>query len=269
MLTENQQTFSLIIDFEATGVDVKKDRITEIGAWMVETDTLLPLDVYSGLVYDTDYPELSPEVEGLTHITNAQLKAEGIPLVQHMYKMWDMFSEYFKYLEYIVAYNKSFDEELFKAEAERVALGLTNTGNLFLQVPWLCAMRDVESNYNFKCWKLSHLAVDRGVDVIASELHRAVGDVKLTRKVLAENNISLHDMYKFQQEPWVYIQAQIPAPWKDGGAGRDQAKALGFSWERAQGDDRVFEKTWVKRVKEHQVGTETERAPFRVVRITL
>lgn len=264
---ENQQSFSILIDFEATGVDPKSDRVTEIGAVLVETSTLLPLKVFSSLVYESDYKPLDPVVQKLTNITDDDLKKEGKSLAEALTLMGEEFMPELHNVDYVVAYNKDFDENIFKTECERTAASMTVAGNVLFNSTWLCAMRDVETNYNFKCWKLSHLAIDRGVEVNPKNLHRAVDDVLLMRRMLLAADAKLSEMSTFQTLPWVYLQAQIPAPWVDGGKGRDQAKALGYSWEKCSGDDRVFEKTWVKRVKEHKVGEEIEQAPFRAVRI--
>lgn len=258
---------SLLIDFEATGKDNTQDRITEIGAMLVDTDSLEIQGTFSQLVWDKSYPKLTAEVEQITGITQHELSTQGTPLPAAMDSMYEVFADRWEDIEFIVAYNADYDSGLYRAEAVRNVL-TNHVTHAKLSGQWLCAMKDIESNYKYRSWKLAHIALDKMVAVDPKDLHRAINDVILMHKMLQASPESLRDVHEFKTTPWVYLQAQVPKPWVDGGVGVAEAKKLGFSWERAAGDDRVFEKTWVKRVKEKDVAGQIDGASFRVVRIT-
>lgn len=258
---------SLLIDFEATGKDNTQDRITEIGAMLVDTASLEIQGTFSQLVWDKTYPKLTAEVEAITGITQHELSTEGVDLPTALDSLYSVFADRWEDIEFIIAYNADYDAGLYRAEAVRNVCD-THQVHAKLSGPWLCAMRDMESNYKFKSWKLSHIAIDKMVAVNPKNLHRAINDVILMHQMLCASPESIRDMHSFKTTPWVYLQAQVPKPWVDGGVGVAEAKKLGFSWERATGDDRVFEKTWVKRVKEKDVAGQIDSASFRVVRIT-
>jgi hypothetical protein len=153
-------------------------------------------------------------------------------------------------LDAVVAYNAQFDRQMFMAEVMRGAWLLNPRIKLMAEVPWVCAMEDAESNYAFKCWRLSHLALDKGVAVNPADLHRAVADVELMRKMLVQSGETYDSLLTYNRDPWCVIQALVEAPWKDGGRGTTAAKQLGFTWERVKGSDVVYEKSWVRRVKQ-------------------
>jgi hypothetical protein len=50
--------------------------------------------------------------------------------------------------------------------------------------------------------------------------------------------------------------------------GKAQAQKIGYSWQTARGTDGpVFDKCWVKRVKENEIEAEKARAPFKITRL--
>lgn len=251
---------SLIIDFESTGVDTKTARITEIGAAIVHTETLEIQDRFNCLVYEEDYI-ITPDVTKVTGITIELLKEIGVPFT----KAIDLLSQKVNgSVKHVIAYNSKYDENLFAAEIRRHNLELHPTANWLLSAPWLCAMEDIETNYGYKCWKLSHLSLDYGVAVDPSKLHRAINDVELTVELMKAAKATITDMHKFHHTPWVYLGAAVRKPWEDGGESVAKAKARGFSWERAKGDDKVHPKRWVKKVKAHTVEAELNMIEFNV-----
>ncbi len=259
-----QESFNLLIDFEATNLDTAIARPIEVGLCIVDQNWNHVLS-HSGFIYDEGYPkELSKEVQEITGIDPAILQLEGVPFVKILQEFEEAAKEYLPKIKYVVAYNREYDETLFKAEALRTPLGMTKAGNLLLQLPWICAMRDVEKNYKKKCWTQSHLALDYGIAVDPKELHRAINDVYLMRKILAHVGLSADDIYSFQREPTLVLQALIPSPWTDQGKGRDEAKKLGYSWEKAKGVEGTFPKAWVKAIKERNLEEEIKSAPFKV-----
>lgn len=256
-------SFNILIDFEATSIKPAEARPIEVGLCIVDEKWNHVLS-HSGFIYQDDYPKLSQEVQDITGIDPAILQLEGTDFAKILTEFGDAAANLLPQIKYVIAYNREYDETLFKAESLRVPIGMTKAGNLMLQLPWLCAMRDIEKNHRKKCWTQSHLALDYGIAVDPKELHRAISDVYLMRKILAHVDISADDIYSFQREPTFVLQALIPTPWSDGGAGRDAAKKVGYSWEKVKGSDTVYPKAWVKGVKERALDDEIKSAPFKV-----
>lgn len=252
---------TLLIDFESTGVDTNNDRIIEIGAQLVD-ENWEKLGQVSCLVKGEDFPPLSHDIVRITKISQEVLDKEALKPAQAYNLLASLAGPE---LSYVVAFNRVFDENIFKSEVSRMAFGMIPEINLLIQTPWLCAMVDIESNYNFKSWRLAHLALEYEVAVNPKELHRAINDVELMRRMLIATGVKANDMYAFQKMPWVFLRALIPAPWEDNGKGKAEAQKLGYSWETARGTDGPkFEKAWVKRVKQSRVEEEIKQATFKV-----
>lgn len=263
----NQQTFSIILDFESTGVDTNTARPIELGVMLVDSKTWKEEAAASYLLWDKDYPELTEEVEKLTSILHSHVSQVGVKMVDALADLSEAWSMYLPLVDFIVAYNRDYDEVLMKNEAKRVDIKSTPAGNCFLNKPWLCAMRDVEENMKYKCLKLSHLALDHGVPVDPSVLHRAMGDVRLTQQMLAKLAVPANDIYTYQCTPSVAVQALIPAPYQDGGKGKELAVKRGYSWEVPRGTQEKYDKAWVKKIKLPAYDKEVCEAPFKVRKI--
>lgn len=256
----------LLIDFEATGLDTKTSRTLEIGAMVVHDD----FTVHEGhaaqvstLVWESGYPALIDEVKKVTGITEEMLLAEARPPLQAFSLLGDLVTNDIKH---VVAFNRAYDENLFREEMFRHELTMDPRMNWLLSSPWLCAMVDIEKNYEFKSWRLAHLALEYGVTVNPKILHRAINDVELMRQMLVASGTTIKDMYDFQQMPWVYVRALCKKPWEDNGESTAKAKLRGYSWEQCKGDEtgKKFDKCWVKRVKQKYVALEEQQAPFQV-----
>jgi len=255
----------LLIDFESTGIDPKTARILEIGARVATNDFKMFGQHLSILVHDDDYPDLSEEVQRVTHITPDMLEEAYVPRAafQALGELVD------QDIEFVIAYNTAYDAVLFKEEMFRHNLSMNPQMSWLLTVPWLCAMSDIETNYAFKSWKQMHIALEYGVTVNPRLLHRALADVDLMHEILLASGTNPQAMFDFQCDPWIYVVAKVDKPWLDDGRSTTLAKASGYQWERAKGDysDRVFSKQWVKRVKSKNYEQELT-LPFKVERIT-
>lgn len=256
----------LLIDFESTGIDTKTARITEIGAMVVD-DSFTPTGAQlSQLVWESGYPAITAEVERVTGITQEMLLAEGVtPLVA-----WGRLGELVTpEVTHVVAYNRAYDENLYREEMARGAFTMLPAMNIMAQLPWVCAMSDLESNHAFKSWRLMHVALEYGVAVNPKELHRAINDVELMRQMLVASGTTVAQLMEFQTSPWVYVVAKTKPPWEDGGKSTAACKELGFAWQQARGDDsgRIFEKRWVKRLKEKDLDALREKASFEIARV--
>lgn len=241
------------IDFESTGLDTNKDRITEIGAVIFDTDKNWEVvSEFNSLVWEPNYPKLTPEVIAITGITQAMLEKDGKAPGEALKALGAFTAE----VELFVAHNAPFDQALLLAELKR--LGVTS------KKKWVCSARDLKTNRQFKSWRLAHLALDYGVTVNPKLLHRAVDDVKLMGSMLAEAKADINEMIKYMETPDIIIRAVIPKPWEDGGKGKDAAKELGYSWQQPKGSDKTYQNFWVKIIKEDELDEEQRKAPFKV-----
>jgi len=249
----------LLIDFESSGLDVQQDKIIEVGAMLC--DNKFNVQEKLSMLVNPGQP-VSDVITKVTGITNDMLVGES-----DIHEMFEELGTMVSMeLTYVIAFNRAFDEQLFKAEVRRHDMTLDPKMNYLVQVPWLCAMADIEQHMEFKSWKQMHIALDHGITVNPKELHRAINDVELMRQILLASGTTPEKMYEYQTSPWLYIRAMVRKPWEDNGEGIAQAKALGYGWEQAKGDasGKRFEKCWVKRIKEKNWGAEEKAAPFPI-----
>ena len=251
----------LLIDFESTGLDPKTARILEIGAMVTDEAFNEPEAGMSQLVWESGYPALTPDVIKVTNITQDMLSAEGISFDRACHILGNITRGVD--ITGVIAYNRKYDQVLFQSELLRTGLSLDPEMNRLAQLPWLCAMEDFEGNYAFKSWRLMHVALEYGVTVNPKLLHRAIADVELMRQMLQASGTTPTAMWAWQTTPWMYVAAKVNAPWTDGGKTSNEAKALGFRWQTT-GDDRVFEKTWVKKIKPKQYEELLNKATFSI-----
>lgn len=253
-----------IIDFETTGVDPESCRPIEVCVTIV-TPELDIVTSYSSLLYAKDYPVISEEIEALTGIQKEQVIADGIHPSIAFDAIKDLCETYS--VGCMVAYNAEYDHAVYKKELERHGIANEAVGKP-AKLPWLCAMKDVKSNYNYKCWKLSHLALDYGVPINPEFLHRASADVYLTLDLLRAAKTTAKDMLAYKNTPWVALEAVTRKPWEDGGKSTSLAKAKGFSWEVPKGHQSLkYPKKWVKLVKETDLQYELSETTFQTRRI--
>lgn len=240
------------IDFESTGLDTNKDRITEIGAVIFDTKDWTPLKEFNCLVWEPSYPKLIPEVVAITGITQEMLEKEGKTPKEAILSLGEFTND----VEVFVAHNAPFDQAMLLSELKRHGYSSKKK--------WVCSARDLKSNKQFKSWRLAHLALDYGVTVNPKLLHRAVDDVKLMGVMLKEAKADINAMIKYMETPDVIIAAMIPKPWEDGGKGKDAAKELGYSWQQPKGMEKTFQNRWVKVIKEDEFDEEQRKAKFKI-----
>ena len=245
------------IDCETTGLDIKKDRITEIGAVLFDASkNWAKLETMNFFVYEPDYAPLSEEIVQITGITDEILKTQGLPFST----VHSALMRFTTGVGCFMAHNAAFDKGILDSECAR-------QGREKFDKDWICTALDLKSNRQFKSWRLAHLALDYGVTVNPKLLHRAVNDVELMGQMLAEAKADVHSMIKFMLTPNIVVQACIPAPWTDGGKGKEAAQKRGYFWERPKYSDETFAKMWVKVLKEDEYEAELKEAPFETKRI--
>lgn len=253
-----------VIDFETTGIDTTTCRPIEVAVSIANSDFSEILEEYSQVMYDETYPALTEDIENLTGINQSHLLSLGrdpasvFAAIVSLIKKHDV--------DYIMAYNSDYDRQVYASEIKRHPL-FEEVLSPVANMKWLCAMKDVKTNYNYKCWKLSHLALDYGVAIDPSKLHRAKADVDLTISFLKKIGVTLQDIVEFSQTPWVPLEAVTKKPWTDGGVSTGKAKEKGFRWETPQGHmDKKFSTKWVIMKKESDVRAFVDSCPELTIR---
>ncbi len=159
----------------------------------------------------------------------------------------------------IMAHNTAFDRTVFESVCGRLKIP-------FSQKEWLCTLNDFPWPRKFTCRKLGHLALEHKMKMDDRDLHRAIADVDLMFE-LVFNHYDFEKVLEYARSPWLYVQADIPAPWNDGGVGKAFASKKGFAWEKCRGtEEPVFAKRWMKRVKQSQLDDLiNEMQPYGVI----
>jgi len=196
------------IDYETTGLSATEDRITEIGAALVEWETGIPRKIISTLVKpERPIPE---EIQKLTGITDELVDLYGKSEKAAFAELHDLMS----YADYAAAFNGSrFDHPFYLAACGR--LGVEPSG-----IFWVDLSSDVKYPPEITTRNLQHLAADHGF--VSPYRHRALFDVLTMFKVA-----SLYDFDEIlarAQEPTLYVQALVSFDEKE------LAKARGYRW---------------------------------------
>jgi DNA polymerase-3 subunit epsilon len=208
------------IDLETTGLLPAEDRITEIGAALVEWETLTPLKLMSTLV-NPERP-IPPEITKITGITDEQVDLYGKSEKAAFAELHDLMS----YADYAAAFNGSrFDQPFYLAACSR--LGVEPSG-----IFWLDLSSDVKWPPEITTRNLRHLASEFGF--CNPFAHRALFDVMTMFKTV--KGLSLDAIIARAQEPMVYVQAMVDF------ANNQKAKDFSFRWHPAS-------KVWWKAYK--------------------
>lgn len=252
----------LALDFESTGLDFNTARIVEVGAVLFDVDESgwHATQVMEKLCWSLGDAPIPLEASKVNGITDAMLQEKGIPLPMALTELANLAAQ----AEMVVAHNSSYDRGILDATVKRDVLGFIPGLQQLVDMPWICSCLDLKSNKQFKSWKLSHLALDYGVAVDPSKLHRAKDDVLLLGSMLHAAKASPQAMLEYQKSPSYIVAAIIPAPWIDGGKGKDQAVKMLYGWQKARGTDIEISKSWVKKIKEVDLEEERRVAPFEI-----
>jgi DNA polymerase III epsilon subunit-like protein len=247
----------LLIDFETTGLDTKTCRPLELGAALVSNDFKDVYQSFNCLIHDSSYPVITEEITNLTNIKHSMLEFACLPE-----DTWDGLRAMAQHVDGVVAHNAAFDRAVvFTANKDEESL------EWLLDKTWLCSIQDVEKFDALKSKRLMHIALEVGVTVDPTGLHRASADVELMRRMLVSAGETWENMYEYHMEPNVYLQAQCDGPWIDGGKSTNMAKELGYSWEIPRGapEGVKFAKAWVKKVKQKNIVHEINKTTLPIV----
>lgn len=251
----------LTVDFETQGDNALETRVTEVGACSLtlSVNESALMRVYNQLCWESDYPPQDPFIVELTGITDEMLKKDGVPRHLAFARLIPLVQG----ADVIFAHKKAFDQTVFESTCR--ALGIeVPTGK-----EWICTLSEFNWPAKYTCKKLSHLAFDHGLEFDRSKMHRAGDDAALLMRLI--QLYGLEKVLVYARAPWVYIKADILPPWKDGGAQKEIAYKLGFSYERCKYTEApVWSKTWVMRTKDAglfeqmQVKVAASASPFRL-----
>lgn len=190
-----------ITDLETTGLDPLKDKIIEVGAILYSVDHQCTLQQLSTLLPCEENP-----AENINRIKNLATKEVSNNTLLQVYKEW------VKESDYIVAYNASFEKSWLK--------GITK------EKPWICAYEDIIWPNNHKQTNLVSTALNHGVGV--SLAHRALADCQILAQLFDRMNdlpSLLTNAIERSNEPRVKVVADVPYE------ERDKPKAKMFKWD--------------------------------------
>jgi DNA polymerase-3 subunit epsilon len=217
-------------------LDPQKDRITETGLVLWDSETKQPVRI-SGFLVKPMGALISAEIEKLTGITNALVNQFGVVPSAMIKAVEGMVAS----ADFLCAHNAEFDRGFLTAEAER--------WKVVFDKPWIDTRTDLpHAAYSLgKSASLKYLACDHGFVYPA---HRAVNDVLAMLDILGRYD--LDEVIKRAQTPNVNVRAVVSFD------ERLMAKERGYYW-------RPESKLWVKPLKADEVDAEKEAAPFPVV----
>ena len=223
-------------DTETTGLDPQRDRITEVGLCLYDSDTKQPVRI-SGFLVKPGIP-IPAELEKLTGITNSMVEAFGVSPKAALQAVTAMATQ----AKFFVAHNAEFDRDFLAAEYKRQGLEMPN-------IPFVDTRTDLPvAAYSLgKSASLKYLACDHGFVYPA---HRAVNDVLAMFEILGRYDIN--EIIKRAQTPNVRVRAVVSYSEKD------LAKERGYYWSPEK-------KLWIKPLKADEVDAEKLAAPFPVV----
>lgn len=227
------------LDFETTGLDVTKERITEVGAVVWDPHEKKPVRILNYFMWDKSYPPISPIITKLTGLTPTYYEYHHLTPQVGLKTLADCMEK----VDYIIAHNgTNFDFPLLKAEWARNASSLP-----FVTKPTIDTSVDIPYPPEISTRKLVHLAAEHGF--VNPFAHRAVFDVLTMLNVAG--NYPVDEVIKYSQSPSILIKAHVSR------ADKELAKARGYRWN---GDN--F--TWHKTIKEFQFEKEKSEAGFEI-----
>ena len=139
--------FIIGVDVETTGLDVKKDRIIELGYVLWDCDRSAEVVMRNNLLYTTGYPEITDEITDITGITLDDIRRWGIPPD----RAFKQFLRLCEDAQYIVAHNgTNFDRPIMENEFKRAGVD-------FPAHHWIDTSVDVPYPKKIKTRKLVHL----------------------------------------------------------------------------------------------------------------
>lgn len=187
------------------GVDIKTDRVIEIGAVLWDWEFHQPVRIMSELVNESDRLPMTEEVIQLTGINEDVLERYALkgdeikPVLERLAKLMES-------ADYLMAHNaKGYDQPMLEGMFKRYDIKIPDT-------IWIDTLTDLEFPSKIKQKSLAMLEYSHGF--INPFPHRAVTDVLSMLKIASQ--YSLSRMGKLAESPIVQVVAQLQAPnWSD------------------------------------------------------
>jgi DNA polymerase-3 subunit epsilon len=222
------------IDFETTGLDLKNDRITEVGLVLWDSETKQPTQV-AGFLVNTD-KEITPEIEKLTGITRKMVNAYGKDEKYSFEIVLEMLSA----ADYVVAHNgNEFDKVLLENWANRESRPLPDK-------LWIDTKTDLPEAAYGRSASLKYMACDHG---FVYDAHRAVSDVLAMLRILGTYDVDL--VIESAKQPTIRVQALVTFDTNK------LAKERGYHWKPET-------KQWIKPIKANFLDKEKTEAKFGI-----
>ncbi len=230
----------LFLDFETTGVDVFKDKITEYAYVLWDTDRKQPLLIRNNLVRG---PYIHDEVKEITGIDTEMLCDFGEGPEKAMYDFLDLFQK----SDCVCAHNGTeFDQIML--EQLFVESGATDALATSREKIWIDTRYDLPLPKKIKTRNLVHLAAEHGF--VNPFAHRALSDVFTMIKIFS--CYSLDAILELAASPMKKIRADVSYE------RRGEASKRGYSWDAEK-------KIWFKNIKECHLDAEKKECPFPVL----
>ncbi len=228
------------VDFETTGLDTSKERITEVGAVLWDCKEKIPLSMFNALIFDETMPELSSEITEITGLKTETLKRWGSAPKETIQSLTGLM----EHADYVVAHNgTNFDKPLYGHECNRWGVQASVK-------PWIDSSVDVPYGPRIATRKLVHLAAEH--NFLNPFAHRAVFDVLTMFKVLSQYDHE--EIVRYANSPNITVRAVVT--YED----RAKASSKGYRWN-------ADAKHWIKTIKDFQVEKEIKECNFKVVQI--
>ena len=239
-MSEKKPPMLCTIDFETTGLDKAKDKITEAAFVIRRFGEIKPRFIYHSYlkIGETEIPD---EVIALTHITKNHTEGLGVSPFVFLNRFHEHLKEFG--VDYIVAHNGRGFDKLFY-ETHCLALNMEP-----VTLHWLDTKVDIE--WPFKSSSLFYIGAELGF--LNPFQHDALSDVLCTEKILVEAERrgiikDIHSFVEYSLVPEIIIQSSADFHTKDA------AKGLGYRF-----NDRGNKK-WEKVIKECNFEKELQAA---------
>jgi DNA polymerase-3 subunit epsilon len=212
-----------IIDLETTGLNYKKDGITEIGvikiAYTTDLSQFHVVDIYQQ--FNDSGVFISKQIAKLTGITNEMVKDKTID--------WEYVKALVHDTNFIVCHNAAFDRKFL----EQTPIGQTFKDTLFAcsknDIDW--PAREYASNkLDYLNWKMGYFY----------DAHRAINDCWATLNILLQEGGALQELIDNTNDEFEVYAEQAPY------AVKDRLKQAGFFWNNGQNGK---PKAWFKVAK--------------------
>ncbi len=192
-------------DLTNSGLNIKVDRVTEIGAVLWDWKLGQPVKILSELIDEPDRLSITEEIEELTGISNDMLKKYG-NRGEEIHLVLKQLSQLIDKADFLMAHNaKGYDLPMLEAMYKRYGL----------EIPpktWIDTQTDIEYPKKIRARSMAMLEHSHGF--INPFPHRAITDTLAMLKVAY--SYDLERMVKLAKSPTIKIVAELKAPnWRD------------------------------------------------------